>query len=118
MEPSGPGAQFALDLQGFQRMRNEARRQSGEGLQQAAEQFEAQLLQMMLKSMREATPRSGLMDSQQTSFYEDLMDQQWAQHLAGRGIGLAEQLVAQLRESQDFAGTVDNTGNDRMSRQE
>ncbi len=140
MESSGLGGQFALDLQGFERLRNQARRQNGEGLEQAAEQFEAQFLQMMLKSMREAIPRSELMESQQVRFHESLMDQQWAQHLAGRGIGLAEQLVAQLRddaldgpgpanpavrnpadrphEDQDSAAAVDNTGNDPIIRQE
>ncbi len=88
--------QFALDVQGMQSLQRLGRQDPEAGLRAAAEQFEAIFLQMMLKSMREATPRSDLFDSSQTRFYESLMDQQWAQHLSGRGFGLADQLVAQL----------------------
>lgn len=87
---------FALDVQGIQRLRYDAVRNPDANLRAAAEQFEALLLQTMLKSMRQAGPRSELFDSSQNRFYESLMDQQWAQHLAGQGLGLAEQLVAQL----------------------
>ncbi|APX93280.1 flagellar rod assembly protein/muramidase FlgJ [Halomonas sp. 1513] len=90
------GGQFALDMQGIQRLRHTASRDPNAGLDEAAKQFEALFVQMMMKSMREATPRSDLLHSQQTEFYESLLDQQWAQHLSGRGIGLAEQLVNQL----------------------
>lgn len=90
------GGQFALDMQGIQRLRHTASRDPNAGLEEAAKQFEALFVQMMMKSMREATPRSDLLHSQQTEFYESLLDQQWAQHLAGRGFGLAEQLVSQL----------------------
>ncbi|SDL72559.1 flagellar protein FlgJ [Franzmannia pantelleriensis] len=90
------GGQFALDMQGIQRLRHTASRDPNAGLDEAAKQFEALFVQMMMKSMREATPRSDLLHSQQTEFYESLLDQQWAQHLSGRGMGLAEQLVNQL----------------------
>ncbi len=90
------GGQFALDMQGIQRLRHTASRDPNAGLDEAAKQFEALFVQMMMKSMREATPRSDLLHSEQTEFYESLLDQQWAQHLSGRGIGLAEQLVNQL----------------------
>lgn len=89
--------QFALDLQGVQRLRHSAARDPHSGLEEASRQFEALFLQVMLKSMRDATPKSDLFSSQQSQFYESLMDQQWAQHLAGQGFGLAEQLTAQLR---------------------
>lgn len=87
---------FALDMQGMQDLQRLGRQDPQAGLRAAAEQFEAIFVQMMLKSMREATPRSDLFDSSQTRFYESLMDQQWAQHMAGRGVGLADQLVEQL----------------------
>lgn len=90
------GGQFALDMQGLQRLKHSARQDQSAGLKQAAEQFEALFLQMMLKSMRDASPQSDLMNSQQTEFYNSLLDQQWSQHMAGRGIGLAEQLINQL----------------------
>lgn len=89
--------QFALDVQGLERLKRSSREDAGAGLRGAAQQFEALLLQRMLKSMREAMPSGGLLDSQQGEFYQSLMDQQWAQTLAGRGVGLADHLVAQLQ---------------------
>ncbi|MCE8025808.1 flagellar assembly peptidoglycan hydrolase FlgJ [Billgrantia aerodenitrificans] len=93
------GGQFALDVQGLERLKHTARNDEAAGLRGAAQQFEALFLQMMLKSMRDTIPSGGLLDSQQTEFYQSMMDQQWAQTMAGRGIGLADHLVAQL-ESQ------------------
>lgn len=90
------GDRFALDLQGLQRLKQTAREDASAGLKEASQQFEALFLQMMLKSMREASPQSGLLDSDQTRMYTEMMDQQWAQHLSGRGLGLAEQLANQL----------------------
>jgi len=62
-----------------------------------AKQFEALFLQMVLKSMRDATPRDGLFESEQTRMYESLLDQQLGQALGGgRGTGLAAMIEAQL----------------------
>ncbi|MDX5378718.1 MAG: rod-binding protein, partial [Halomonas sp.] len=88
--------QFALDVQGLERLKHTARQDSAAGLRGAAQQFEALFLQMMLKSMRDTIPSGGLLDSQQGEFYQSMLDQQWAQTMAGRGVGLADHLVAQL----------------------
>jgi len=98
MSIDATSGQFALDLQGLQRLKQTAVSRPEEGVREAAKQFEAVFLKMMLKSMREATPQSGLLDSQQTRFYTQMLDQQWAQHLSGQGVGLAEQLVQQLED--------------------
>jgi flagellar protein FlgJ len=77
-----------------------------------ARQFEALFLQMVLKSMRDATPRDGLFDSDQTRMYESLLDQQLGQALGGsnRGTGLAAMIEAQLsrqnKEPQSFDGPL------------
>ncbi|SEL74440.1 flagellar assembly peptidoglycan hydrolase FlgJ [Halomonas daqiaonensis] len=88
--------QFALDMQGLQRLKHTARQDPSGGAGEAAKQFEALFIQMMMKSMREAMPTSGLLDSKQTDFYQSLLDKQWSQTLANRGIGLADTLVAEL----------------------
>ncbi|KAF0804088.1 peptidoglycan hydrolase [Alcanivorax xiamenensis] len=88
--------QFALDLQGLQRLKQKAALEPAKQLAHAAQQFEALFLQRMVKSMRDAVPRSDLLDSNQSRFYQSLADQQMAQHVAGRGVGLAEQLISQL----------------------
>lgn len=93
------GSQFALDLQGLQRLKHSARQDASSGVQGAAQQFEALFIQMMMKSMRDAVPTTGMLDSKQTEFYQSLLDQQWSQTLASRGMGLAESLVSQLEAS-------------------
>jgi flagellar protein FlgJ len=51
---------------------------------------------MMMKSMRDATPQDGMLDSQQTKMFTGMLDQQMSQNMAKRGIGLADMLVRQL----------------------
>jgi flagellar protein FlgJ len=53
-------------------------------------------INMMMKSMRDATPQDGPMDSQETKTFTSMLDQQMSQKLAKRGIGLADVLVRQL----------------------
>jgi flagellar protein FlgJ len=66
-------------------------------LKAAAQQFEALFLQMVLKSMRDATPREGLFDSEQTRMYESLLDQQLGQVMTAKGgTGLAAMIEKQL----------------------
>ncbi|QFT86647.1 Peptidoglycan hydrolase FlgJ [Halomonas sp. THAF12] len=91
--PDTARGQFALDIQGLERLKHN---DSGEGLKGAAQQFEALFVQMMVKSMREAVPSSGLLQSQAGDMYQEMLDKQWSQSVAERGLGLADQLVAQL----------------------
>ncbi|MDR6522745.1 flagellar protein FlgJ [Variovorax paradoxus] len=90
---------FALDVQGVDALRRTVRSSPEEGLQQVSRQFEAMFMNMVLKSMREATPSSGLFDSQDQKVYLSMFDQQLTQNLSGRGVGLAEAMLAQLRRS-------------------
>jgi flagellar protein FlgJ len=55
------------------------------------------MLQTMLKSMRDATPQDGPLDSEQTRFYTSIMDQQLAQNLSTTGkLGFAKLIEQQL----------------------
>ncbi|MDR5866462.1 flagellar assembly peptidoglycan hydrolase FlgJ [Halomonas koreensis] len=94
--PGHLSGQFALDVQGLERLKHTAEGSPGEGLDGAARQFEALFVQMMMKSMREAVPSSGLLEDKHTDFYQSLLDKQWSQVVADRGVGLAERLVEQL----------------------
>ncbi|NIE75433.1 flagellar assembly peptidoglycan hydrolase FlgJ [Pantoea sp. Ap-967] len=105
---NGSAAGFAMDVQGLQRLRSEAGRDGEAGLKEAARQFEALFLQTMLKSMREAIPKSQLSSDSQTELYTEMLDQQWAQTLAGRGMGLADQLTRSL------TGHVPGSGNGNL----
>lgn len=85
------------DLHGFDRLREEARKQSPEALTEVAQQFESLMVQMALKSMREAKLAEGAFDSDQSDFYMEMFDKQLSLTLSrGRGLGLADTLVRQL----------------------
>lgn len=89
-------SRFALDVQSVDQLRFDAKQSSPEALKQAAQQFEAVFMNMLMKSMRDATPQDGLFDSEQTRMYTSMLDQQLSQRMASRGIGLAEVMVRQL----------------------
>lgn len=65
-------------------------------LKEAAKQFEALFMRELLKSMREATARSGLMDSEGENLGTDLLDQQFSVQLSGLPGGLSEAIERQL----------------------
>ncbi len=70
---------------------------SQEALRAAAKQFEGLFLQLVLKSMRDATPQNGLFDSDQTRMLQSMQDQQLAANLAnGPGVGLADAIFRQM----------------------
>ncbi|GAB3537578.1 flagellar assembly peptidoglycan hydrolase FlgJ [Noviherbaspirillum agri] len=87
---------FALDVKGVNDLRQAAKQNSPEALKETAKQFEALFMNMVLKSMRDATPQEGIFDSQQSRMYTSMLDQQMSQTMASRGVGLADVLVRQL----------------------
>lgn len=89
-------SRFALDVQAVGNLKTEAGQNSQESLKKVAQQFEALLMNMMLKSMREATPQDGVFDSDQSRLYTSMLDQQLSQSMASKGIGLADAMVRQM----------------------
>jgi len=90
--------QFSLDVNGLTALKRQVHENSPSAIKAAAQQFEALFLQMVLKSMREATPQDGPFDSDQSRMYQSLLDQQLAQALSakGGGTGLAALIQKQL----------------------
>jgi flagellar protein FlgJ len=87
----------ALDFAGLAQMRAGAVQGQEKVTKEVAQQFESIFINMMLKSMRDATERSGLLDSEATKTYESMFDQQLSMELAGKGtFGIAEALQNQL----------------------
>ncbi len=100
LDPSG-GAGFnagtgILDASGLRSLREAAHENSPEALKKVSTQFEALFLDMVMKSMRDAAPAEGLMDSEQGKMMQGMLDQQYSKALAARGIGLADVLVRQM----------------------
>lgn len=88
----------AFDVTSAQDLRAQFKKDPQQGLKAAAQQFETLFLQMVMKSMRDATPQDGMLDSDSTRFYNGLLDQQMAQNLStsGKGIGFARLIEQQL----------------------
>lgn len=99
-----------FDLQSLSALKKGAKDSDPQALKAAAKQFEALFLQMVLKSMRDATPHDGMFDSEQTRLYESLLDQQMGQAMAARGgMGLAAVIEKQLlRSTQNVDPTADD----------
>ncbi|MDX9738677.1 MAG: rod-binding protein, partial [Azonexus sp.] len=91
----------AFDVQASQDLRETMRKDPKAGLKAAAQQFETMFLQMVMKSMRDTVPDDGLLSSDQTRFYNGLLDQQMAQNMAtsGKGVGFAQLIEKQLGAS-------------------
>ena len=96
VSPANLSGKLAIDVKDVNELRTSAKQNSPEALKGAAKQFEALFMNMVLKSMREATPQEGLFDSQQSRMYTSMLDQQLSQTLSSRGIGLADALFRQL----------------------
>ncbi len=91
---------LAIDSQSLDKLRLQAKQTPDKALKAAAKQFESVFLNMMLKSMRDATPQDGEFDSEQTKMFTGMLDQQLAQAMAARGVGLADVMVKQLSRNQ------------------
>ncbi len=68
---------------------------------QVSQQFEAIFINQLLQSMRKATIKSDLFQSDANKTYESLFDQEIANQISsGQGIGLAQAIERQLFEMQ------------------
>ncbi len=110
MNPTTPLPSI-FDTQSISGLKNGLRKDDPKALQATAQQFEAVLLQMMLKSMRAASPKDSIFDSDQTRFYQELLDSQMAQVMASKGgTGLAAVIVRQLSAQGVTSNTVNHEG--------
>lgn len=71
---------------------------SPQALREAARQFESLFTSMVLKSMQQANFKDPLFGSDQGDLYQEMYDDQLASVMSkGKGLGLADMLVQQLR---------------------
>jgi peptidoglycan hydrolase FlgJ len=91
---------LSVDVQGAQSLRAKAASGDPAALHAAAKQFEAMVVQMMLKTMRQTkftTEGDAFGDSNSLKMYQELLDQQWTQKMvAAKGLGFAEAIVQRL----------------------
>ncbi len=99
-----------FDTQSLTALKGDLRKANPQALKSAAQQFEAVFLQMVLKSMRAAAPQESMFDSDQSRFYQDLLDSQLSQVMSAKGgTGLAAMIERQLSRT-DAAVAPSNEG--------
>ncbi len=91
-----PTSSLAADARSLDALRSQAGHDPRKAIQAAASQFEALFMRQLLKSMRDAMPKSGMWDSANQGLYQDMFDQQLAQTMSGRPGGLADVIARQL----------------------
>lgn len=91
-----PTAAPGLDAHSLDALRNQAARDPKNAARQAAVQFESQFMQMVMKSMRDATPKTDGAGGQ--AEFTSMLDAQFAQQFAGRPGGLADMIERQLAQ--------------------
>jgi flagellar protein FlgJ len=85
------------DFQSMATLRQQAKNDPEATLKQVAKHFESLYLNMMLKSMRQASLGDPIFDSNSGSLYRDMYDNQIAlQMTQHNGLGIADMLVKQL----------------------
>lgn len=77
-------------------LRSAAARDPKAAIRETAKQFEALFMQQLMKSMREATVSSGMLDNEGTKLGNELLDSQYAAKMTGLPGGLTDAIARQL----------------------
>jgi len=101
IDNNNPTSKLYTDLAQLNTLKAKADTDKNAALQEVAQQFEQMFMNMMLKSMREASnsfSEDSYFNSSETQFFQSMLDQQMTTDLAtqGNGIGLADVIVRQL----------------------
>ena len=97
---------LASDTRSLDALRSAAARDPQSATREVARQFESLFMHELLKSMRQATPTSGLLDNEGSKLGTDMLDQQFATSLAGLRGGLSEAIARQLNQQMGVAPDV------------
>ena len=86
-----------LDFGGLGKLKGQARTDAKAATRETAQQFEAMFLQMMMKSMRDAIPKSDMNESQAEATYQGMFDKEVSIAMSKRNsLGLADMLVKHM----------------------
>lgn len=97
---------LAADARSLNTLKLQAGQNTPGAIQEAAKQFESLFMRELIKSMREATAKSGMLDSPGGDLSADLLDQQLAVKMSGMPGGLSDLIARQLSQQ---TGAADAT---------
>ena len=89
---------LAADANSLGKLKLQAGRDSPAAIRETAKQFESLFMRELIKSMREATMKSGMLDNPGSDLGTDLLDQQFAVQMSGQPGGLSDLIAAQLAQ--------------------
>lgn len=98
---------LAGDTQSINALRSTAARDPRTAIKETAKQFEALFMQEVMKSMRNATLSSGMLDNSATTLGTEMLDKQYASQLTGMPGGLSDAIARHLERQM---GSVASTG--------
>lgn len=90
---------LASDINSLNGLKNQANANNPQAAREAAKQLESLFMHEMIKSMRQATMKSGLLDNDSSKLADSMMDQQLSISMAGMPGGLADAITAQIARS-------------------
>ena len=94
---------LAADASSLGRLKMQAGQGTPEAIKETAKQFESLFMRELIKSMRQATMKSGLLDNPGSDLGTDLLDQQFAVQMSGKPGGLSDLIAAQLSRQMGVA---------------
>jgi len=95
----------SLNTDSLAALRSAAARDPKAAIKEAAKQFEGLFMQELMKSMRQATMSSGMLDNEGTQLGTEMLDTQFAAKMAGLKGGLFEAIARQLERQMGVAAT-------------
>ncbi len=90
------GSAGVSDATSIQALRSAAARDPKAAIRATAKQFETLFMQQLMKSMREATLSSGMLENSGTQLGNEMLDAQYASKMSGLPGGLADAIARQL----------------------
>lgn len=81
---------------GLENLRVKAQQDPKSAVREAAKQFETMFTQQLLKSMRDSTMNTEMMDNAGSKMGTEMLDSQWATKIAGQPGGLSDVIARQL----------------------
>ena len=103
-------AKSYTDFSALGELRGKAQRNEAGALRESAQQFEALFIQMMLKSMREASSvmKSDMFQSNAMETFQGMYDKEISMQMASRNaLGFADVVVKQMSANQTTPSTAD-----------
>ena len=91
-----PSTGLASDARSVDALKLKAASDPKAAIKEAAKQFEALFMQELMKSMRQATMSSGMLDNAGTELGTEMLDTQFATRMTGRPGGLGDVIARQL----------------------